>query len=1430
MTSADGRKPGPRLSPTLALLGFFVGVIAAIWLVIVHQGGHLAREAESDARRDVTNLSLAFAEHIRALAQGLDLSLLALREYWAEGKERFHLAVIRHGADAHMEYTIQIAVIDRDGRLAYSNLNPDAAPISLADREHFRVHRDRNRDALFVSKPVLGRVSGRWSIQFTRPILDRDGRFNGVIVMSVTPDYFSRFYERVSLGKGAAVDVYRGGGEILARAPPLEDAIGVDALRYLPANVNGGGVTVLSARSGVDGVDRLYGVRALEGLDLSVAVGIAEADIRATYEGHQGALWLAGLLATAAVVAFAYTVLRHLVERGMAAEALTRARDRDRILVAALEAAPSGIVVTDSEARIEWANAAFGKLTGYQSGEFLGQRPAALVKSGMQSPAFYAAMWQTLLAGHSWKGELVNRRKDGSTYVEELIIAPVPDERGVTTHYVGVKLDITDRKAAERQLTRESERSQQLLRMAGDGILIVDLEGRIVEASNACERDLGYPRDRLLCMSLFDIDTGLDRDAMLAALRLDAADDGDRAAIATRYRHRDGRTLDVEVYASLARLGDDALVFLSFRDVTERRRLVDALAESEQRWKFALDGSGAGVYDWDLETGVLSFSDSANAILDLDPGRPVRHISDWEARVHPMDAGSRLRALDDCLRGDSDSYCCEYRYRVRGQIWKWVESRGALVRRVRDGKPLRLVGTFRDVDTVRREADQARLRARVMEALTRGKSLDSVLDMTLNGLERNNFGLSFLLLSASESGALVASAASSTANRKLLAARFSFSGQIIAAGSSICMGEALECDAEDSDYWRQLEALAVARGHRVCWSEPLVVGHRRMGALVAMCGDGEDYAPPDLVELQQSAALLGIAIQKRESDDALRLAASVYEASSEAVMVVDADNRIVAVNPAFTATTGYSSGEVQGRDPSLLSSGRHDASFYRAMWASVTSTGAWQGEIWNRRKSGEEYIEWLSINTVHDDAGKVLRRVAVFSDVSARKAAEELIWKQANFDSVTGLPNRQLFLDRMQQAIDGATRDGTSVALLFIDLDHFKDVNDTLGHEAGDRLLKLASERILHCVRGTDSVARLGGDEFTVLLPGVVGPSPAERIAQAIVDRMAEAFELGEETAYVTSSIGITMYPQDGDSTEALFKQADQAMYAAKNAGRNHFCWFTPEMQHGAQLRRTLANDLRRALLEGQMEVHYQPIACVRTGAVVKAEALLRWHHPARGLVSPDVFIPIAEESGLIGELGEWVFQQAAERIVRWAALCRRDGREPVAISVNKSPRQFLSGCGQQGWMGVLREAGLDASLIIVEITEGVLLDDRSAVMDRMADMRRHGVRFALDDFGTGYSAMAYLQRYEIDFIKIDRSFVSHLEHSEKDRAIAEAIIVMSHKLGIEVIAEGVEEPAQAELLAAAGCDFLQGYRIGKPMPADAFEARFLGGQGHGGA
>ncbi|TRZ66101.1 MAG: EAL domain-containing protein [Rhodocyclaceae bacterium] len=555
--------------------------------------------------------------------------------------------------------------------------------------------------------------------------------------------------------------------------------------------------------------------------------------------------------------------------------------------------------------------------------------------------------------------------------------------------------------------------------------------------------------------------------------------------------------------------------------------------------------------------------------------------------------------------------------------------------------------------------------------------------------------------------------------------------------------------------------------------------------------------------------------ERRKADESLRLAASVYQVSSEAMMVTGADNRIIAINPAFSRMTGYSLEEVAGRYSDFLRAHPEDQTFFNTMWQELKAAGTWQGEVWGRRKNGEIYPTWITINSILNDDGSVFRWVAMFSDITKKKESEELIWSQANFDTLTGLPNRRMLHDRLEQELKKAHRSGLPIALLFLDLDRFKEINDTLGHDIGDLLLKDAALRIASCVRETDTVARLGGDEFTVILGELEDPSSVERVAQSILRKLSEPFLLGDEKAYVSVSIGITLYPEDASAVDTLLKNADQAMYAAKSQGRNRCSYFTPAMQEAAQTRMRLAVDLRTALANGQFMVYYQPIVELATGSIYKAEALIRWQHPQRGLVSPAEFIPIAEDTGLIVDIGEWVFRQAAQQAGQW-----RTAHHPeFQISVNKSPVQFHSASsGHALWSDHLQTLGLPGQSIVVEITEGLLLDASSTIFDQLLAYRDVGIQVSLDDFGTGYSSLSYLKKFDIDYLKIDQSFVRNLAPNSDDMALCEAIIVMAHKLSIKVIAEGVETDQQRDLLAAAGCDYGQGYLFSRPLPPAQIE------------
>lgn len=601
-------------------------------------------------------------------------------------------------------------------------------------------------------------------------------------------------------------------------------------------------------------------------------------------------------------------------------------------------------------------------------------------------------------------------------------------------------------------------------------------------------------------------------------------------------------------------------------------------------------------------------------------------------------------------------------------------------------------------------------------------------------------------------------------------------------------------------------------------SEQIAAGGRRLPVEVLinyLSHQGEEFMAGTFRDISE----------RKRNEEALKLAASVFEASNEGVLISDADNRILAVNAAFTRLTGYSAAEALGQTTSLLKSDQNDESFYRGMWTTLLRSGSWQGEIWNRRKNGEVYPEWLSINTLFDAAGQVHRRFAIFTDITDKKKAEDVIWHQANYDALTELPNRRLFRDRLQHEIKRCRRSGLPLALLFMDLDRFKEVNDALGHDVGDLLLVETAKRIAGCVRDADTVARLGGDEFIIILAELHDTNRVSGVAHALVETMAQPFEIDGHVIYISASIGITLFPEDGDDDSTLLKNADHALYATKGAGRNGYSFFTENLLSSAQLRMQLGSDMRHALAGEQFVIHYQPIISLADDTVVKAEALLRWQHPQLGLISPAQFIPISEETGLINDIGDWVFKESALFAKEWLEARRAVGDNASAsiqVSVNKSPRQFLSGESEWQWPEYLDNLDLPPECIVLEITEGLLLDDRPGVADKLNAFARKGLQLALDDFGTGYSAMSYLKKFDIDFLKIDQSFVRDMENSADDQAIVEAIIVMAHKLNIKVIAEGIETEGQRRLLLAAGCDFGQGYLFGRPMEAELFRQRYL--------
>ena len=579
---------------------------------------------------------------------------------------------------------------------------------------------------------------------------------------------------------------------------------------------------------------------------------------------------------------------------------------------------------------------------------------------------------------------------------------------------------------------------------------------------------------------------------------------------------------------------------------------------------------------------------------------------------------------------------------------------------------------------------------------------------------------------------------------------------------------------------------------------------------------GELDAQPLLIENEPCMLTIARDITEREQMQArLHQAATVFESTAEGVMITDLDQRITAVNRAFSAITGYSEAEALGQSPRLLASGRHDSAFYAAMWHQLSADGHWQGEIWNRRKDGEQFPEWLTISVVRDQNGQATHFVGVFADISSLKHAQARLDYQAHHDPLTGLPNRLLFENRLQAAL----AEQQHGAVLFLDLDRFKHINDSLGHPVGDQLLKGIALRLREQLRDIDTVARLGGDEFIVLLPGLHQPYDAERVASKLLACFNMPFQADGHEFHITASIGISLFPDDGNDVATLVKNADAAMYSSKAKGRNRAEMYTHHLTLQANERMTLEQELRRALERNEMRLHYQPKLCLSSGQLVGAEALVRWYHPVSGEIPPDRFIPVAEDNGMIIQLGDWVLQEACRQMSEWQARHAPFG----PLSVNISGAQLRQPRLASHIADVLAGFGLSAGKLQLEITESFIMTQAEEALQILQELKTLGLQLAIDDFGTGYSSLSYLKRLPLDTLKIDKSFIRGLPHDQDDAAITRAIIALGRSLQMTVIAEGVETKAQEIFLTSEGCAQIQGFAVSRPLSAEAFAANFLG-------
>jgi diguanylate cyclase (GGDEF)-like protein/PAS domain S-box-containing protein len=551
----------------------------------------------------------------------------------------------------------------------------------------------------------------------------------------------------------------------------------------------------------------------------------------------------------------------------------------------------------------------------------------------------------------------------------------------------------------------------------------------------------------------------------------------------------------------------------------------------------------------------------------------------------------------------------------------------------------------------------------------------------------------------------------------------------------------------------------------------------------------------------------------KQAEDRLKILYQAVEQSSAAIAITDARGKIEYVNSKYERLTGYSAAEATGQPPGHLHI-EMPIELYRELQETVGRGREWSGEYLNRKKNGETFWERVSVAPIVAETGQITHVIAVKEDISDRKRQEELLSYQASHDALTNLPNRSLALDRLEQAIARAERARQRVGILFIDLDHFKDVNDTLGHEYGDQLLQMVAERLVRCLRSSDTVARLGGDEFLVILPELDRPERCEPLARKLLGALESSFPIAGQEILISASIGCTVYPDDGEDSSSLLRNADIAMYGIKREGRDGFKYFTLELNEQAASRIGLAAHLRHALDRSEIFAVYQPIVELKTGRAVGAEALTRWYHPEYGSVPPAKFIPIAEETGTIERLGAWILRAACDEAVRW-----RNAGYPLSISVNVSPRQLRDVSFLDRLRASIEDSGLDPRFLQLEMTEALLIDDVARVKPLFDHLHRMDIRLSVDDFGTGYSALSYLREFPFSHLKIDRSFIRDLPHHTGSTTLVKTIIAMARALGLTTIAEGVETPEQAELLLDLGCDRAQGYYYSRPLPPEDFRA-----------
>ncbi|QJD29947.1 bifunctional diguanylate cyclase/phosphodiesterase [Methylococcus geothermalis] len=989
----------------------------------------------------------------------------------------------------------------------------------------------------------------------------------------------------------------------------------------------------------------------------------------------------------------------------------------------------------------------------------------------------------------------------------------------------------SDRRHASLALCAERERSELLrrfeyfVRYANDAILLADRDHRIVDANDRALELYGYAREELTGMPLAGVVAGEEEDAQRARLdEVVARGSGVWESVHTR---KDGVPVPVELSVRSINVEGSDFIQAIVRDVSERKRIERALARQKNLYSLLAQTNqiivrhtgeqelfdsicriavthGGFRFAWigmvDGETGIVTpvaqYGDDADYVgrLKLSVGAPDQHRGPTRMAVT---AGQHVIS-DDFLADPATQ--------------PWHEVGRAAGVRASGAFPIRRFGKV--VGAINLYASEAGFFSEDIVAVldTMAMDVSFALDILAGDAERERSEMRLreseerFRLAANSAPVLIWMADTSRACIFFNDMWLNFTGRSLEYElgdgwlEGVHPGDRLRCSGVYSSAFETRMPFEIEYRLR-----------RRDGEYRTMLGK----ATPRFDAAGEFVGYIGSCIDisdRKKGDERLLLAGKVFEAVRESIMVTDANRVIVAVNPAFSDMTGYSPEEAVGRTPMFLQSGRHGKEYYAAMWRAVEQEGSWQGEFWNRRKNGELFAVLETIVAVRDETGATVNYIGVAADISSLKEAEEHIHHLAYYDPLSALPNRRYLMERAEYALALAERRKEELAVVFLDVDHFKDVNDSLGHQVGDELLVRVATQIKEFTRDTDTIARLGGDEFALLLPDM-GRDGISQVADKILAALRKPFEHSGQAFAVTGSIGISLYPHDGSDFETLLRNADTAMYHAKQQGRNQFRFYDPGMNVDIRARLTVLSELREAIPAGELRTFFQPEIDLANGQLVGAEALVRWQHPARGLLSPDQFIPIAESNDLIVAISDWVLEDTCRHLAQW----QKADLPPIIVGVNLSARHFRDPRLLERVESLLSRYGVAGSALQLELTESTLLDADAQTMKVLQELIALGCSLSIDDFGTGYSSLSYLKNLPIATLKIDRSFVRDIAFDADDRTIAGTVVALGHSLGLKVIAEGVESEEQRRILLEQGCDFGQGYLFSRPLGSKEF-------------